>query len=112
MFSTTDPLDRKIVCKSETWNNHIVAGHVIMDGNLKSVKNTIEKPDVIYQSSQTPIRDVYFSKTDSTYYPLFTKVIVQFNESGDSGEIISAWPQSNISGGIDPGGMKYVKNKL
>lgn len=82
-----------------------------MEGNHISVKNTIEKPDVIYQSNQTPIRDIYFARTKSTYYPLYTKVVVQF-ESTENGEVISAWPQKDISGGIDPEVIKYVKNKL
>lgn len=113
MFSTMDPLQRKVVCSAGTWNNHISIGHTAMDGNHNSVKSAIEEPEVIYRSSQTPDRDVYFARTESaSYFPLFTKVVVVFNKSGDSGEVISAWPQKDISGGIDSGGLKYVKNKL
>ncbi|NMB07941.1 MAG: hypothetical protein GX981_06115 [Tissierellia bacterium] len=113
MFTTTDPLKRKVTCSASTWFNHIFKGHVIMEDNIDSVKSTIENPDVIYQSSQSPARDVYFSKTEATYNPLLTKVIVEFNKSGESGQVISAWPQKDISGGIeDPGGIKYVKSKL
>lgn len=112
MFTTTDPLNRKINCSSETWIEHIVDGHIIMTDNLNTVKNTIENPEVIFQSNQTPIRDVYFSRTKSTYSPLFTKVVVEFSTSSESGDVISAWPQKDVSGGIDPGVIKYVKIKL
>lgn len=112
MFTTTDPLNRKINCSSETWSEHIINGHVIMESNLNSVKNTVENPEVIFQSNQTPIRDVYFSRTESSYSPLFTKVVVEFNESSGTGEIVSAWPQKDISGGIDSEVIKYVKIKL
>lgn len=78
MFITTNPLNRKVTCSASTWFNHIVKGHVIMESNINSVKSTIENPDVIYQSSQSPVRNVYFSKTDATYNPLLTKVVVQF----------------------------------
>lgn len=112
MFITTDPLNRKVNCSSDTWIEHIVSGHVIMNDNIDTVKSTIENPEVIFQSNQTPIRDVYFSKTESTYSPLFTKVVVEFNSSNDTGEVISAWPQKDISGGIDSGVIKYVDIKL
>lgn len=113
MFTTTDPLNRKIICTSDTWNNHIVKGHVIMQNNINAVKETIEKPEVIYKSNQSPVRNVYFSKVPSSTFPkLYTKVVVEIDEASNTGEVVSAWPQKSISGGIDPRGIIYVKNKL
>lgn len=111
MFNTTDPRGYNINCSTETWNNHIVDGHEVMEGKVSAVKSTIENPEVIYLSSQSPVRNVYFAQA-STIPNLYTKVIVEMNETSKSGEIVSAWPQKTISGGIDPGGVLYVKNKL
>ncbi len=113
MINTADPRGYTVTCDDETWNKHIVAGHTIMEYNDKAVKETIDNPDVIYRSSQSPIRNVYFAKpSSSTYGNLYTKVVVQINDTDKTGEIVSAWPQPSISGGIDQGGVLYVKPKL
>lgn len=70
-------------------------------------------PDVIYRNSQSPVRDVYFSKIATSSFPnLYTKVVVEIDSNNGTGEVISAWPQKDISGGIDSGGVRYVKNEL
>ncbi|KXG78306.1 hypothetical protein [Thermotalea metallivorans] len=113
MFTTTDPRGYIISCSTERFNEHIVSGHVIMRDNLNAIKSTIEEPEVIYKSSQSPIRDVYFSKVPTSSYPkMYTKVVVQIDDGNMTGEVVSAWPQKDISGGIDSGGIVYVKNKL
>ncbi len=113
MFKTTDPRGYNIACDTDTWNNHIVSGHIEMIDNLQAVKETIENPDAIYTSSQTPVRNVYFSKASTSTYNLYTKVVVAVDDDNKFGSVVSAWPQPTMSGGIvDQGGLLYVKAKL
>ena len=113
VIDTVDPRGFKITCDSGTWNKHIETGHTIMQGNKNAVKETIENPEVIYQSDQSPVRNVYFSKVNSSPFPhLYTKVVVEIDEINETGEVVSAWPQKYISGGIVQEGIIYVKSKL
>lgn len=112
IFTTIDPLGRTICCNETQWQ-HIMDGHPIMNNNIESVKNTIEDPKVIYKSSQSATRNVYFkSDPASSYEPLYTKVVVEIAADSKNGAVISAWPQKTISGGIDEGGLLYVKTRL
>ena len=88
------------------------SGHSIMVDNMQNVIATIETPDVIYKSSQATERDVYFKLTPYNLQGLvrllYTKVIVENSSHGS--EVVTAWAQSSISGGL--GGIVYVKPKL
>lgn len=113
MFTHIDPLGYSVTCDQDQWNNHIITGHTIMNNNIVAVEDAIKNPDVIYKSSQSPIRNVYFGKSaSSTYSNLYTKVVVEVDEQNKTAEVVSAWPQPTIAGGIDHGGVLYVKSKL
>jgi len=114
-FVTNDPRGYEIICDDSQWKEHIAAAHTIMNKNQAAVKNTIESPDVIYQSNEAPTRDVYFAKPNNTTYSnsLYTKVIVEIYEKDKTGEVVTAFPCPNIRGNIkEDGGLKYVKPKL
>jgi hypothetical protein len=115
LFKTYDPRGYAIICDKARWDNHIINEHDVMVPDVESVKNTVENPCAIYQSSTYTNRDVYFCKVPtSTYYPLYTKVVVEIDNNKKKGIVVSSWPQKTISGGIvsDFEGLKYVKSQL
>lgn len=98
-IDTQDILGERVICSDATWFGHIVAGHPIMRNNLQAVKNAIEVPEAVYKSSTDENRKVYFKSTSSSSYEMYTKVVTQ-SVSDDKSEIVSAWPQKSIKGGI------------
>lgn len=107
IFNVTDYNGRQVICSEERWNVHIAAGHKIMQNNIAAVKDTITEPDSVYESNQTPKREVYFKKSlKPTYKDKFsTKVIVEYEN--EVGEVVTAFPQPTESGGI--GNVLYKK---
>jgi hypothetical protein len=41
-----------VICKQDTWENHIVSGHAEMEGCEMIVKTAIEKPYQVYQDGK------------------------------------------------------------
>lgn len=99
VIETVDILGDKVICSDTTWTGHITSGHAIMSNNINAVKDTIEDPDVIYESNQHPARNVYFKQSSISSYDAYTKVVTQKNE-GNICSVVSAWPQKQIKGGI------------
>lgn len=98
----------RVCCTRNQWFSHIVPGHRIMDGNKQIVEETIKTPDIVYTSSTSPIRKVFFKEsTEATYSSdLKTKVIVEYDTAG-SGEVVTAFPAKLEKGGI--GDVIYTK---
>ena len=102
-----DPRGVKIYCTLSQWENHIVAdptGHPIMRDNVQAIIETLKSPDYIYEShdSDPPLdyREVFSKEVESaTYYSMvpYTKVVVAV--VGGSGEVITAYPAKNPTGG-------------
>ena len=103
IFTIKSPLGYNIVCSDTTWSEHIQTSHAMMSENIEAVKDAVGNPMAVYQSAEWPNRDVYFGKSSQATYGnlLYTKVVVvtpdEYNEEGD---VVSAWPQRNISGNI------------
>lgn len=113
MYSTVDPRGYIIVCDDSTISH--INNHEIMIDNSEAIKETIEKPDTIFESNEYTNRDVYFAKPlCATYskYGLYTKVVVEMDETNNSGLIVTAFPSPSMSGNIKEGGLKYVKPRL
>ena len=117
LFIEHSPLGYSVCCYKSDWEQHILgkSGHSIMKNNLESVRITIAKPEFIFASNQWENRDIYFKRCSSATYggKLYTKVVVQKPDIHDEyGYVVSAWPQPNIKGNIDEGGLLYAKSKL
>ena len=115
MLETIDPLKRTVILKKDTWENHIIVGNPEIIKNIHSVKNTIENPEVIYESSTSPKRDVFFKKDSTSTKPYFyTKVIVEYNDDNIAGEVKTSFFSKEIKGGINDEKLKYISftNKL
>ena len=110
IFSVLDYNKRKVVLEQSTWNNHIIVGHPEMNGNISAVKNNIENPEFVYDSSTNPKREIFFSRQPQSTYPmLFVKTIVEYNKS--KGYITTALFTRKIQG-VNKEGLKYVKPKI
>lgn len=115
LFIANSPLQYSVFLTSSRYYEHIISpteGHTPhAEFSPNEIKQTIENPLVIYEGTQ-PNTDVYFSKAVTTYPNLFLKVPV--STYPDGGEVVTAFLQKTISGGIKDGGIKYVSrgNKL
>lgn len=112
-FKVESPLGYTVSCTEENWEH--IKQHQIMEGNIDAIIDAIGDPFAIYTSQEwSETRDVYFGKSERASYgdKLLTKVIVNKpTEYNSEGEVVSAWPQKDISGNIDEGGLQYVKSK-
>lgn len=61
-------------------------------------------------------RQYYFIPTKwlaiNNFHNLYTKVVVQLDESSMVGEVVTAFPSPGIKGNISEGGIVYVKPRL
>lgn len=113
-FAVESPMGYTVKCSEDNWK-HIKEHHEIMKENREAVIDSIGDPIAIYSSEEWPEkRDVYFGKSNKATYGenLYTKVIVNKpTEYSEEGEVVSAWPQKNISGNISEGGLLYAKSR-
>ncbi len=86
VFEATDPRGRRVTCTDETWDNHILTGHPIMEGQEGDVQAAIQKPTIgIFRDAHFEDREVYYLLKRRTY----VKVVVRFD--GDVGTVITAF---------------------
>jgi hypothetical protein len=110
IIKTISPLGYTVVCSDIKWKQHIIINHPEMTGNELSVKKTIDKPDVIYKSSWNPDAHVYHAIIPESSYPhLYTRVVINVDENTTG--IVSTALFTKSIGGIDEGGLLYVKPK-
>lgn len=110
-FYAADPRGYKITLSSARYTTHIIGESGHTDVLPKDIMRSIEDPVRIYQSSGWPSRDVYFAKSSSKYPKLYVKTVAEIDEDERSGEVVTAFLQKKIGGGIDEEkGPKYVRN--
>ena len=106
IIEVKDPNGVKIYCSQSTWEQHIISptGHPGLADNIDAIVQTIASPDCIYEShdSDPPLddRSVYCKIVQSaTYYnnAKYTKVVASI--CGGTGEVITAYPSRNETGG-------------
>ena len=110
VLTATDPMGTTITCSSETWYGHIItnSGHTIMKKNKQAVKETLENPESIYESSDGDDRFVYFKQgASATYSPLMNTKVITKKVGENKSEVVTSWPQPKPTGGI--GNVVYTK---
>lgn len=89
-----------MVCRGDTWQDHIEAEHLEMRGNQGAVCATIREPVFIYQSNRYPGRRLYYRPftLPHPFYSTYTLVVVQYEGEGSrrGGEIVSVYATANI----------------
>lgn len=114
LFEEKDPLGNVITLSTERYNQHIIQDSGHTDIYPEDIRRTIVSPIVIYPSSRSQSRNVYFSKSTGhpTYY---TKVAAEIDEETKTGTVVTAFTSKEIAGGINKeGGALYIdiNNKL
>lgn len=99
IIETKDVFGEEVICSHGAWMGHVLPNHPVMKDNLSAVKDTIESPEAVFESSQNKDRKVYFKESKSSTYNMYTKVVTKSIGENVS-EIVSAWPQKEIKGGI------------
>lgn len=108
-YVVKDPRGYVVSLSKTRYENHIVAESGHTDVPVGDIMKAVEKPFIIYESSQNPSRDVYYGICSSVHPSLYVKVPVQVNESEQCGEVVTAFLSKKISGGInETKGPKYV----
>lgn len=139
MFTTSDPLNRSITLKSETWHNKIINStgandncehgnsHKEVENQLNEIKYTIEKPNFIIKDLEPNGEDengneiTKVSDSREEYYRIYVntskaclnalKVIVEFDELHEKGEVVTTF---NCNGKVSKistkGGVVYDSN--
>ncbi len=139
MFTTSDPLNRTVTLKTETWNNKIanISGENInkIHGNshedmvdfLDEIQKTIEAPHYILNDLEVSGVDsegkeiLSPSKTREEYFRIFInnekaclnsiKTIVEFNDEHTHGEIVTSHRMNGKLSRISTkGGVVYDSN--
>lgn len=114
-YVVKDPRGYIVSLSKSRYENHIVSESGHTDVPVGDIIKAVEEPVVIFESSQTSKRDVYFGKCSSVHPTLYVKVPVQVNQAKQSGEVVTAFLSKKVSGGInETKGPKYVgySNKL
>lgn len=136
MFSTTDPLNREVHLKRETWehkilnmygtndNNQHGNSHPEMENLLPEVKKTIENPNFIIHDTYTTEdeeghRIISVSDDREEYIRIFNdkkaeklkalKVVVEFSE--EIGDIVTSHTSNSLKSFKTSGGIVYDSSK-
>ena len=102
-----------VTCSNAQWENHVVSEHPDMADAEEGVVNALEDPHVHGDSKTHANRQVFVRKGVSPqhHHSLFTRVIVEV--AGNTGELITAFPTENPTGGIDfDKGTHAIRYKL
>jgi predicted FMN-binding regulatory protein PaiB len=130
IFKKTDPLNRDVILKKDTWEYKILNyygtnsngengnNHPEMENKLNHVISCVERPTYITQNMvEIDTDEILIDESRDNYFKLYidekfrfrmTKVVVEFLEENDFGEIVTT---HEISGKLKniktKGGCKY-----
>lgn len=106
IFETTDVFNEKVVLFEDDYKDHILVGHPEMQ-DIEEIKNTVEKPNIVYKSKMFNNRKVFFKLgANKKYKNVYTKAIVEYNEN-ESARITTSFLSSEIQG-VEEGGLIYA----
>ena len=109
IFEQIDPLGRKIVLKSSTWDEHIKDRHEEKD--IICIAKNIRKPNIIIKNNKettsTAERHIYMGYTtcDNKLYNI--KTVVEFKPLSGHGEVVTNYILRKINENILEGGIIY-----
>lgn len=119
IFTTVDPMNRKIALKDDTWGKHIVEKHD--ECSIEDIKTNIQNPDYIFQNVK-PINDgsseliiddtrqdyIGFVIKDDRLFAM--KTIVQL-VNGNEGFVVTNHILRRVNEIKTTGGVIYDRNK-
>lgn len=88
VFQCTDQFGREVELTDDTWYNHIVPKHRIMDGYERCVQKALTDPYRVRDDRAEPDRiNFYRPQTHPKRLKSFVKVVVQYYPPDRSGRI-------------------------
>ena len=111
VFKTTSALDNIVTMTQETFDEHIVKHHPEMSGHEEDIRETIEKPNLIYKAKRFPEkRKQFVRKTHRNEISEYNNVIVEY-DSEEKGYVKTSYYSEDIERGGDCVYFKY-ENKI
>jgi hypothetical protein len=110
IFATIDPIGNDVTLYTSTWNDHIVVGHSEMVGLDALVRQAIEDPFQITQSTINP--DAYrFEFTDaSTTVGVIVTYTGPILSGSETGTVVTAYPIQPTKYKSNVGPVVWTKN--
>jgi hypothetical protein len=95
-FVVTCPLRGvPIRCREDTWFDHIVDEHNVMEDREDEVQRALAAPMAIYQDADLPaVRLCFYGRPRTSTAMWFTKVVVEYAQ--DSAEVVTAYLTPSI----------------
>lgn len=92
VFTTIDPLGNEVKLYTATWNDHIVIGHVEMVGLDGLVRQAVEEPDQIRQSTIHPTAYRFEFTNSSTQIGVIITYGGPVLSGAEMGKVTTAYP--------------------
>ncbi|MGL4665961.1 MAG: hypothetical protein ACRCWA_13180, partial [Clostridium butyricum] len=109
IFSTTDPLGRRVLLKQSTWDEHIKDRHD--ETGIDIIKKNIENPNCIIENDKTQLEDAkrqcYYSFNTAGTKLYINKTVVEFKNNNVSGEVVTNYILRKLNDSIIEGGVVY-----
>ncbi|TEX16551.1 hypothetical protein [Bacillus cereus] len=115
IFTTQDPLGRKVQLKSGTWNFHITGGdhhRTEFAGQEQLIQDIIKDPSFIIDNSDEPnsTRQKYIDLAKLPGASTLRSVVVIVDHSNEEcGDIVTVMGKKNLN--QETGGVRYVRPK-
>lgn len=109
-FDTTDPLGRRVILKTSTWENHIKDRHP--EKGPDKIKQSIENPRYIIKNNngeefQDSEREIFLDITITNKKLYYLKTVVEYKNDNDYGEVVTNYILKKYNVEIEDGGIIY-----
>lgn len=107
IFEATSILNDTVIMDEETFRNHIMMRHPEMTGHENEIKETIEKPNLVYKAKRHPdTRKQFVRKTHKNEISEYNNVIVEYDDD-NNGHVKTSYYSENLERGGDYVYFKY-----
>ncbi len=92
VFSTSDPLNRKVILYADTLEKHIMERHYTAYDKsqvVNDIKSTVEKPEKIYYDKNIDTREVFIKEISNVSD--YTSVVVEY-KGDNTGIVATSYP--------------------
>ncbi|MCF8010932.1 MAG: hypothetical protein K9L17_10375 [Clostridiales bacterium] len=120
IFSSTDPMHRKVILKEHTWNNKILQDHPEVEPYINEIKSLMTCPYYILRDLHEvepgnkevhPTREEYIDLIRSKTKPNMILLRAIVDHVTNPGEVVTVIKSNKLRGLTTEGGVVYVKSK-
>lgn len=100
LFSAISPLNNvKVILTQNRFDEHIAVNHPEMKGHEKDIKETIERPNAIYEAKRFPEkRKHYIRKTHKNEISEYNNVIIEY-DTEQNAHVTTSYYSEELEGG-------------